>query len=44
MLDISLAFAAGSAYDGNQYGLSLLTSQMLNQGNAGHNASAIAES
>jgi zinc protease len=43
MLDVSLAFAAGSAYDGNQYGLSALTSHMMNQGNAGQDATAIAE-
>ena len=44
MLDVSIAFAAGSAYDENQYGLSALTSSMMNQGNAGLNATAIAES
>lgn len=44
MLDISLAFAAGSAYDGSHYGLSFLTSQLMNQGNAGKDATAIAES
>lgn len=43
MLDISLAFAAGSAYDENRYGLSALTSRMLNEGSAGLDASAIAE-
>lgn len=43
MLDISLAFAAGSAYDGNHYGLSALTANMLNQGNAGQDASRTAE-
>lgn len=43
MLDISLAFAAGSVYDGDTYGLSALTSHMMNQGNAGHNATEIAE-
>lgn len=43
MLDISLAFAAGSAYDGKQYGLSALTNHLLNQGNAGQDASAIAD-
>ncbi len=30
MLDISIAFAAGSAYDGTQYGLSVLTTKMMN--------------
>jgi zinc protease len=44
MLDISLAFAAGSSYDDKQYGLSALTSRLLNQGNAGLDASAIADS
>jgi zinc protease len=43
MLDISLAFAAGSAYDGSQYGLSAMTSHMLNQGNNGKDATAIAQ-
>jgi zinc protease len=43
MLDVSLAFAAGSAYDGNQYGLSALTTHMMNQGNAGKNATTIAQ-
>lgn len=43
MLDISLAFAAGSAYDGQHYGLSALTSRMLNEGSGGLDASAIAE-
>lgn len=44
MLDLSLAFAAGSAYDGDQYGLSSLTGHMMNQGNAGQDATALAES
>lgn len=43
MLDISLAFAAGSSYDGSQYGLSSLTSRMMNQGNAGQDANTVAE-
>ncbi|MCL9685217.1 M16 family metallopeptidase [Legionella maioricensis] len=43
MLDISIAFAGGSAHDGNQYGLSALTTHMINQGNSGKNATAIAE-
>lgn len=43
MLDVSLAFAAGSSYDGQHYGLSSLTSHMLNQGNAGQDATAVAE-
>ncbi|WED42434.1 M16 family metallopeptidase [Legionella cardiaca] len=43
MLDINIAFAAGSAFDGQQYGLSALTTDLLNQGNAGLDATAIAE-
>lgn len=44
MLDISLAFAAGSAYDKSQFGLSALTAQMLNEGSSGLDATKIAES
>lgn len=44
MLDISLAFTAGSAYDQQQFGLSALTAQMMNEGSAGLNATAIADS
>ncbi|WP_133136600.1 M16 family metallopeptidase [Legionella rowbothamii] len=43
MLDVSLAFAAGSSYDGEHYGLSSLTGHLLNQGSAGQDATAIAE-
>lgn len=43
MLDITLAFAAGSAYDAQQFGLSALTTRLLNQGNGGFNADVIAE-
>lgn len=43
MLNISIAFAAGSAYDGNQFGLSTLTTNLINQGNAGMDATQIAE-
>ncbi len=43
MLDLSMAFAAGSAYDGDHFGLSALTTQMLNEGNKGIEASVIAE-
>ena len=43
MLDISIAFAAGSAYDGTQFGLSALTTQLINQGNGGLDASQLAE-
>lgn len=43
MLDISIAFAAGSAYDGEAFGLSALTLSMLNQGNNGMTAATLAE-
>lgn len=43
MLDISIAFAAGSAYDGPLFGLAALTGQLLHQGNANLNATQIAE-
>lgn len=43
MLDISLAFTAGSAFDGEYYGLSALTTQLINQGNAGKDATTIAQ-
>ena len=43
MLDISVAFAAGSAYDGEAFGLSSLTTRLLNQGNGGLDANTIAE-
>ena len=43
MLDINIAFAAGSAYDGAQFGLSALTTRLLDQGNGGLNAGAIAD-
>lgn len=43
MLDISIAFAAGSAYDGEHFGISSLTTRLLNQGNGGLNANALAE-
>lgn len=44
MLDISLAFAAGSAYDEQHYGLAALTTQMMNEGSAGIDAITLAES
>lgn len=44
MLDISIAFAAGSAYDQKLFGLSALTANMINQGSAGLDATAIADS
>ena len=43
MLDINIAFAAGSAYDGRQWGLSALTTHLLDQGNAGMSASTVAD-
>ncbi|MCA0402528.1 MAG: insulinase family protein [Proteobacteria bacterium] len=43
MVNINLAFKAGSAYDGNQFGLSALTTNLMNQGNASKDASHIAE-
>ena len=43
MLDISVAFAAGSAYDGKKFGLSSLTTSLLNEGSNGLDANAIAE-
>lgn len=43
ILDINLAFAAGSAYDEEHYGLSTFTTHMLNQGSSGQNATAIAD-
>ena len=43
MLDISIAFAAGSAYDEENFGLSTLTLHLLNQGSGGLDANAIAE-
>jgi zinc protease len=43
MLDISLAFAAGSAYDGEKFGLSSLTTNMINQGSLAMDASQTAE-
>lgn len=43
MLDISIAFAAGSAYDASFFGLSALTNHLLNQGSSGMDANTIAE-
>lgn len=43
MLDISLAFAAGSAYDDAHFGLSALTTRLMNQGNKGIDAHQLAE-
>jgi zinc protease len=43
MLNISLAFKAGSAYDAQNFGLSALTTRLINQGNLGFNAQEIAQ-
>src|SRR3990167_2260060 len=43
MLDIYVAFAAGSAYDGKLFGLSALTTNLLNQGNGSLDATQVAE-
>ena len=43
MLDIDLAFAAGSAYDGKYYGLSALATRLMSQGSGRKNATQIAE-
>ncbi len=43
MLDINVAFAAGSARDGAQFGLSALTTNLMDQGNGGLKAGEIAD-
>jgi zinc protease len=43
MVDVSVAFAAGSAYDGQAYGLAKLTAELLSQGNGPFDANQIAE-
>lgn len=43
ILDIHIAFAAGSAYDNKLSGISQLTTRLINQGNAGINGKGIAE-
>lgn len=43
MLNIHVAFAAGSGYDGKHFGLSALTTALINQGNAGLSETAIAK-
>jgi len=43
MLDINIAFYAGSAYDGQHFGLSALTAELIDQGNDGIDANAIAD-
>src|SRR3990167_8827638 len=44
MLDIDIAFAAGSAYDGDNYGLSALTTRLMSQGSGHLNATQVATS
>jgi zinc protease len=43
MLDINVAFAAGSAYDGQHFGLSALTTELLAEGSANLDATQVAE-
>ena len=43
MLDIYVAFAAGSAYDGKLFGLSALTTNLMDQGNGPLDATQVAE-
>ena len=43
MLNISIGFAAGSAYDGETFGISRLTTQLLNQGNNGLSSNVLAK-
>lgn len=43
IVDIRLAFAAGSAYDNQVYGISQLTTQLLDKGSAGVTSTMIAE-
>lgn len=43
MLDISVAFAAGSTYDEEQFGLSALTTRLLSQGDGGLSSGKIAK-
>lgn len=43
MVHINLAFHAGSAFDGQRFGLSTLTTRLLNQGNQGQDANLIAD-
>ncbi len=43
MLDIGIAFAAGSAYDQEQWGISALTTRLLDKGNQGLDAKTLAD-
>lgn len=43
MVDIEIAFAAGSAYDGQDYGLGELTASLIDEGNGRYSANQIAD-
>lgn len=43
MLEIQIAFKAGSAYDGDNFGLSALTTSLLNKGNRNFDTNQLAE-
>lgn len=43
MLEVKLAFKAGSAYDEDAFGLSALTTELMNQGNDGLSAAEVAD-
>ena len=43
MLEVKLAFKAGSAYDEEAFGLSALTTELMNQGNDGLSAAEVAD-
>ncbi|WP_419419297.1 M16 family metallopeptidase [Legionella sp. D16C41] len=43
MLNINIAFAAGSAYDGPYFGLSTLTTELLDQGAGNYDVTQLAE-
>lgn len=42
MVDLQVIFTAGSAYDGEQWGIANITASMLNEGSQHHNADEIA--
>lgn len=42
MVDVRVVFAAGSAYDGKQWGIAAFANAMLNEGTTEHNANQIA--
>lgn len=43
MLEIKVAFKAGSAFDGSNFGLSALTTRLMNKGNANLSANILAQ-